>query len=84
MLLLADGAVLPLSSSALSESVKKCGAEALTLLGQMKQQDDLAAADGSKLRTVLEDILATALVCNRDTREQDTRDFTEHHIALNK
>uniref|UniRef100_A0A3P8WTL0 Huntingtin-interacting protein 1-related protein n=1 Tax=Cynoglossus semilaevis TaxID=244447 RepID=A0A3P8WTL0_CYNSE len=38
-------------ADALSESVKKCGAEALTLLGRMKQRDDLAAADGSKLRT---------------------------------
>lgn len=82
MLLLADGAVLPLSSSALSESVKKCGAEALTLLGQMKQQDDLAAADGSKLRTVLEDILATALVCTgtHENRTPVTLLSTTEHL----
>uniref|UniRef100_A0A671WZ60 Huntingtin-interacting protein 1-related protein n=1 Tax=Sparus aurata TaxID=8175 RepID=A0A671WZ60_SPAAU len=42
------------------ESVKACGAEALALLGQMKQQDSLAAADDSKLRAALEAILATA------------------------
>uniref|UniRef100_A0A4W6E9X5 Huntingtin-interacting protein 1-related protein n=1 Tax=Lates calcarifer TaxID=8187 RepID=A0A4W6E9X5_LATCA len=42
------------------ESVKACGAEALALLGQMKQQDSMAAADNSKLKAVLEAILATA------------------------
>ncbi|XP_030249846.1 huntingtin-interacting protein 1 isoform X3 [Sparus aurata] len=47
-------------ADALSESVKACGAEALALLGQMKQQDSLAAADDSKLRAALEAILATA------------------------
>nr|XP_043887661.1 huntingtin-interacting protein 1 isoform X1 [Solea senegalensis] len=45
---------------ALTESVKKCGAEALSLLEQMKQQDDLAAADDSKLKAALEAIHATA------------------------
>lgn len=54
---------LSLSASALSESVKACGAEALALLGQMKQQDSLAAADNGKLRAALEAILATAEVC---------------------
>lgn len=54
---------LSLSLSALSESVKACGAEALALLGQMKQQDSMAAADNSKLKAVLEAILATAEVC---------------------
>ncbi|XP_038123831.1 huntingtin-interacting protein 1 [Cyprinodon tularosa] len=49
-------------AEALSESVKTCGSEALALLGQMKQQDSLAAADGNKLRTALEDILTTAEV----------------------
>uniref|UniRef100_A0A8D3DCT3 Huntingtin-interacting protein 1-related protein n=1 Tax=Scophthalmus maximus TaxID=52904 RepID=A0A8D3DCT3_SCOMX len=44
----------------LSESVKTCGAEALALLGRMKQQDGLAAADDGKLKAVLEAILATA------------------------
>uniref|UniRef100_A0A8C4E1T9 Huntingtin-interacting protein 1 n=1 Tax=Dicentrarchus labrax TaxID=13489 RepID=A0A8C4E1T9_DICLA len=47
-------------ADALSESVKSCGAEALALLGQMKQQDSLAAADNSKLKAALEAILATA------------------------
>ncbi|XP_014865098.1 PREDICTED: huntingtin-interacting protein 1 isoform X2 [Poecilia mexicana] len=47
-------------ADALSESVKTCGSEALALLGQMKQRDALAAADGSKLRASLEAILATA------------------------
>ncbi|XP_018515557.1 huntingtin-interacting protein 1 isoform X2 [Lates calcarifer] len=47
-------------ADALSESVKACGAEALALLGQMKQQDSMAAADNSKLKAVLEAILATA------------------------
>lgn len=58
---------LSLSLSALSESVKVCGAEALALLGQMKQQDSLAAADDSKLRAALEAILATAEVCTPHT-----------------
>ncbi|XP_070761513.1 huntingtin-interacting protein 1 [Enoplosus armatus] len=47
-------------ADALSESVKACGAEALALLGQMKQQDSLAAADNAKLKAALEAILATA------------------------
>ncbi|XP_014885094.1 huntingtin-interacting protein 1 isoform X2 [Poecilia latipinna] len=47
-------------ADALSESVKTCGSEALALLGQMKQRDALASADGSKLRASLEAILTTA------------------------
>ncbi|XP_031716421.1 huntingtin-interacting protein 1 isoform X3 [Anarrhichthys ocellatus] len=47
-------------ADALSESVKACGAEALALLGQMKQQSSLSAADNGKLRAALEAILATA------------------------
>ncbi|XP_031149136.1 huntingtin-interacting protein 1 isoform X3 [Sander lucioperca] len=47
-------------ADALSESVKACGAETLALLGQMKQQDSLTAADNSKLKAALEAILATA------------------------
>ncbi|XP_071353225.1 huntingtin-interacting protein 1 isoform X1 [Trachinotus anak] len=47
-------------ADALSESVKACGAEALALLGQMKQQDSISAADNSKLKAALEAILATA------------------------
>lgn len=53
---------LCLSLSALSDSVKACGNEALALLGQMKQQDSLAAADNGKLKAALEAILATAEV----------------------
>uniref|UniRef100_A0A3B3U898 Huntingtin-interacting protein 1-related protein n=1 Tax=Poecilia latipinna TaxID=48699 RepID=A0A3B3U898_9TELE len=48
-------------ADALSESVKTCGSEALALLGQMKQRDALASADGSKLRASLEAILTTKL-----------------------
>lgn len=51
------------SLSALSESVKACGAEALALLGHMKQRDSLAAADNGRLKAALEAILATAEVC---------------------
>ncbi|XP_060929163.1 huntingtin-interacting protein 1 isoform X2 [Limanda limanda] len=47
-------------ADALSESVKTCGAEALALLGQMKQRDSLAAADDSRLKAALEALLATA------------------------
>ncbi|KAL7401400.1 hypothetical protein ABVT39_027509 [Epinephelus coioides] len=47
-------------ADALSESVKACGAEALALLGQMKQQDSLGAADNSKLKAALEAIFAAA------------------------
>ncbi|XP_062241209.1 huntingtin-interacting protein 1 isoform X1 [Platichthys flesus] len=47
-------------ADALSESVKTCGSEALALLGQMKQRDSLAAADGSRLKAALEALLATA------------------------
>ncbi|KAK2847081.1 hypothetical protein Q5P01_010080 [Channa striata] len=47
-------------ADALSESVKACGAEAVALLGHMKQRDSLAAADNSKLKAALEAILATA------------------------
>uniref|UniRef100_A0A1A8GVF5 Huntingtin-interacting protein 1 n=1 Tax=Nothobranchius korthausae TaxID=1143690 RepID=A0A1A8GVF5_9TELE len=47
-------------ADALSESMKQCGTEALSLLGQMKQRDTLSAADSSKLKTSLEAILATA------------------------
>lgn len=47
-------------ADALSESVKVCGAEALALLGQMKQQDSLGAADNSKLNAALEAIFAAA------------------------
>uniref|UniRef100_A0A8C8CL31 Huntingtin-interacting protein 1-related protein n=1 Tax=Oncorhynchus tshawytscha TaxID=74940 RepID=A0A8C8CL31_ONCTS len=40
--------------------VKACGAEALSLLGQMKEQESLATADGAMLRAALDGILATA------------------------
>uniref|UniRef100_A0A8C7JMF0 Huntingtin-interacting protein 1-related protein n=1 Tax=Oncorhynchus kisutch TaxID=8019 RepID=A0A8C7JMF0_ONCKI len=42
------------------DSVKACGAEALSLLGQMKEQESLATADGAMLRAALDGILATA------------------------
>ncbi|XP_034089087.1 huntingtin-interacting protein 1 isoform X3 [Gymnodraco acuticeps] len=47
-------------ADALSESVKLCGAEALDLLGLMKQRDSLTAADSSRLKAALEAILAAA------------------------
>ncbi|KAM8904662.1 huntingtin-interacting protein 1 isoform 2-T4 [Spinachia spinachia] len=47
-------------ADALSDSVKTCGAEALALLGQMKQQSSMSAADIGQLRAALEAILATA------------------------
>lgn len=50
------------SSLALSDSLRSCGAEALSLWAQMKQRDGLAAADGSGLRALLEVVLATAEV----------------------
>jgi hypothetical protein len=42
--------------------VKACGAEALALLGQMKEQESLATADSATLRAALDGILATAEV----------------------
>ncbi|KAJ3590711.1 hypothetical protein NHX12_008660, partial [Muraenolepis orangiensis] len=47
-------------AEALSESVKACGAEALALLGPLRQQETLASADGCALRDALQRILATA------------------------
>ncbi|XP_064856330.1 huntingtin-interacting protein 1-like isoform X2 [Oncorhynchus nerka] len=47
-------------ADALSDSVKACGAEALALLGQMKEQESLATADSATLRAALDGILATA------------------------
>lgn len=52
----------PSLSTALSDSVKACGAEALALLGQMKEQESLATADSAALRAALDGILATAEV----------------------
>lgn len=51
-----------LSRLALSDSVRSCGAEALSLWDRMKQRDGLAAADGGELRATLEVILAAAEV----------------------
>ncbi|KAG8002099.1 Huntingtin-interacting protein 1, partial [Nibea albiflora] len=59
-------------ADALSESVKTCGAEALDLLGQMKQRDSLAAADNGKLKAALEAILATAEEMLNKSRAVDT------------
>uniref|UniRef100_A0A674A0G5 Huntingtin-interacting protein 1-related protein n=1 Tax=Salmo trutta TaxID=8032 RepID=A0A674A0G5_SALTR len=42
------------------DSVKACGAEALALLAQMKEQASLATADSAMLRAALDGILATA------------------------
>uniref|UniRef100_A0A8C8EVD9 Huntingtin-interacting protein 1-related protein n=1 Tax=Oncorhynchus tshawytscha TaxID=74940 RepID=A0A8C8EVD9_ONCTS len=39
------------------DSVKACGAEALALLGQMKEQESLATADSATLRAALDGIL---------------------------
>ncbi|XP_033833314.1 huntingtin-interacting protein 1 isoform X2 [Periophthalmus magnuspinnatus] len=47
-------------ADALSENVKTCGAEALTLLGTMKQRDTMSSADISKLKATLHLILDTA------------------------
>ncbi|CAL8346218.1 unnamed protein product [Arctogadus glacialis] len=47
-------------AEALSENVKACGAEALALLGPMREQETLSSADGSRLRDILQGILATA------------------------
>ncbi|KAG7483835.1 hypothetical protein MATL_G00042430 [Megalops atlanticus] len=47
-------------SDSLAEDVKACGTEALALLGQLKDQETLAAADSAKLRTALGNIKATA------------------------
>ncbi|CAG6005061.1 unnamed protein product [Menidia menidia] len=59
-------------ADALSESVKTCGAEALALLGQMKQQDKLTAADNNKLKAALQAILATAEEMLNKSRAVDT------------
>ncbi|TKS81178.1 Huntingtin-interacting protein 1 [Collichthys lucidus] len=59
-------------ADALSESVKTCRAEALDLLGQMKQRDSLAAADNGKLKAALEAILATAEEMLNKSRAVDT------------
>ncbi|XP_072317907.1 huntingtin-interacting protein 1 [Eucyclogobius newberryi] len=47
-------------ADALSESVKTCAAEALTLLGTMKQRESMSSADISKLKATLHLILDTA------------------------
>ncbi|XP_055022918.1 huntingtin-interacting protein 1 isoform X2 [Boleophthalmus pectinirostris] len=47
-------------ADALSESVKTCGTEALTLLRTMKQRDTMSSADISKLKATLHLILDTA------------------------
>lgn len=61
------------SSLALVDSVKSCGAEALSLLAQIEQRDGLASADSGELKAVLEVILATAEVQN-----------LEHHTAKSR
>lgn len=60
-----NGRYVCLSSSlALLDSVKSCGAEALSLLAQMKQRDGLVSADSGELKAFLEVILTTAEVQN--------------------
>ncbi|XP_009289840.1 huntingtin-interacting protein 1 isoform X3 [Danio rerio] len=45
-------------ADALADSVKACGAEALTLLCQLKEQESMGAADCSRLRTALDSVKA--------------------------
>ncbi|XP_048839815.1 huntingtin-interacting protein 1 isoform X2 [Brienomyrus brachyistius] len=47
-------------ADSLAEDVKACGAEALELLGQLKEQGTLGTADGTTLRAVLGRIKTTA------------------------
>ncbi|XP_072558137.1 huntingtin-interacting protein 1 isoform X5 [Paramormyrops kingsleyae] len=47
-------------ADSLAEDVKACGAEALELLGRLKEQGTLGAADGTMLRAVLGRIKTTA------------------------
>lgn len=46
----------------LTSCVKMCGAEALTLVAELKEQDSLATADSSGLRAALGSVLDTAQV----------------------
>lgn len=48
--------------AALAEDVKSCGAEALALLEQLKDQESLGTADSAKLRAALGNVKATAEV----------------------
>ena len=63
--------MLMLCPPALSENVKACGAEALALLGPMREQETLSSADGSRLRDVLQGILATAEVSGPPSQTGD-------------
>ncbi|KAJ8402233.1 hypothetical protein AAFF_G00370980 [Aldrovandia affinis] len=47
-------------AESLAEGVKSCGADALALLSQLKDQETLGAADSAKLRTALDNIKAMA------------------------
>uniref|UniRef100_A0A3B4DM87 Huntingtin-interacting protein 1 n=1 Tax=Pygocentrus nattereri TaxID=42514 RepID=A0A3B4DM87_PYGNA len=47
-------------ADALTSSVKACGAEAMALLSQLKEQGTLGTAESSRLKTALEGVLATA------------------------
>jgi len=57
--------------------VKLCSAEALVLLGQMKQPSGLTAADHGKLRAALEAVLATA-----EVHTHTHRHFIYTHICF--
>uniref|UniRef100_A0AAX7TTN5 Huntingtin-interacting protein 1-related protein n=1 Tax=Astatotilapia calliptera TaxID=8154 RepID=A0AAX7TTN5_ASTCA len=64
-------------ADALSESVKVCGAEALALLGLMKQQDGLAAADSGKLKAALEKLRPQGL----ELQQGELGDLVEQEMA---
>uniref|UniRef100_A0AAQ4NX89 I/LWEQ domain-containing protein n=1 Tax=Gasterosteus aculeatus aculeatus TaxID=481459 RepID=A0AAQ4NX89_GASAC len=70
-------------ADALSDSVKACGTEALALLGQMKQQSSMYAADSGKLRAALEAILATAELRPRglELQQGELGDLVEQEMA---
>ena len=46
----------------LTSTVKTCGSEAITLLGQLKEQDTVGTVDSTGLKAALEGVLATAEV----------------------
>ncbi len=44
--------------AALADNVKACGAEALALLCQLKEQESMGTADCSRLRAALDTVMA--------------------------
>uniref|UniRef100_A0A8C6U212 Huntingtin interacting protein 1 n=1 Tax=Neogobius melanostomus TaxID=47308 RepID=A0A8C6U212_9GOBI len=78
--------VLVEKADALSESVKACGAEALSLLGAMKQRDGLSSADGSKLKASLHLDSVAAELCKLRPRglelqQGELGDLVEQEMA---